>query len=547
MAGLPSRSGLRLLPEHGVLALLGRGGDEPEIELAPDDRSDTEHLVGLRREAAESLADDLAHTLGESRFIHRDGALPSTFLLHQHARVGEMTQHLAHEEGVAFGLPGQCRGEGPADLVQLVAAGPGQELHDLGVVHAPQCDPLDAGGPTEFADGTRQRVHPVDVGVPIGHDDEHAGVPRQVRDHASQERHAGLIGPVGVLDDEEDRSHGGQADDEVDRGVVDGETLRLGIEVPQRGQIGDAGPELGHEAAQVTTSTLDVVTQDRLLGMGDRMAEDLQPWRVRRLDLLVASTGEHPRPLFVGGSGGLGGQPGLALTGLAADEHHRPAVVAGGLPRIVEHLARLVAPGEGKLTRGRCQGPGQWRHLSGRRHRPGHLIRHDRLRQPLELPLADEDHGVLGAVAGQTAHQVVAQDLPTLGRVAEAGGRDHRDPVAVAVLPHHVTRADADPDGELGGGAVPSVDHLDPLLAVHRGGNGIGSSREGRQQTVAQSLDDLAVVAQHRFPPRLVLGPEQLVGAVISQSRPQVGRRDEVREQNGRSARPAIPHTAHSR
>ena len=93
-------------------------------------------------------------------------------MLDEHAGLGEVAQHLTHEERVALGLGVQRPGEVEAGLLEVVAGGHRHEAGDLVAVEAVQVEPLDAGLAAEVGERVGERVAAVEVGVAVGAEHE---------------------------------------------------------------------------------------------------------------------------------------------------------------------------------------------------------------------------------------------------------------------------------------------------------------------------------------------------------------------------------------
>ena len=70
---------------------------------------------------------------------------------------------------------------------------------------------------------------------------------------------------------------------------------------------------------------VDQATKPVLGGMDEIVAERLREELVGRGQVLLAVPEQHAGPVVEGEAGGLGDQGGLALAGLARDEHHLPS------------------------------------------------------------------------------------------------------------------------------------------------------------------------------------------------------------------------------
>ncbi len=353
------------------------------------------------------------------------------------------------------------------------------------------------------------------------------------------------VGPVRVVEHEDDRRGFGGGREQVDDGVEQQQTFGLGVGLDRGRDVAtDPAERFGDEAGDLATVALDVARQGRLVQVVDEVPQGLDPRRVGREDVLLAPPQQHEGPIGVGGPGGLRGEAGLADAGLARHEHDRSAFGLGPLPRVGEHGALLVTPRERELGRARAQCARKRRGLLGARAPPRDLVHGDRLGEALELGLAHQPEGHVGPPAGEPPHQVVAEDLAALGRVTQAAGGHHGGPVAVAVLPGHVARAHADPHEEALGLRRAAVRLLDARLDRAGRGDRLGGPTEGGEDPVAEVLDDPSVLALDRFPQEGVVASAQLVGAELAQAGEQLGAADQVGEEDGR--RSGVRHVGRS-
>ena len=219
---------------------------------------------------------------------------------------------LLGEEGVALG---------PADEVvddargQRLAAAP-DDPSDGGVRERAEVDPGEPGQARPDGQGRRQRVPAVDVVAAVGGEQPDA-LGSAAGEQEGEELAGGLVGPVDVLDDEQDRAPAS----EVGEGAVDGLD-----EVGPDGVAPGTGGEPGHEGHQARVG-LDEVVHERPVA-GVEPGEHLDEGQVRqaRADLADAVADEDPAVA------GAGDEPadegGLPDAGVAADED-RAAVPVG--------------------------------------------------------------------------------------------------------------------------------------------------------------------------------------------------------------------------
>ena len=163
--------------------------------------------------------------------------------------LGEVAEHLAHEERVAVGLAIHRVGETHGGVVEGVPGGGLHERHDAGVVEPGQLDARDAVLSTQRGERLEQRVGARQLAVAVGPEHEH---PHRLvgRDHVAQQLQARLVGPLQVVEHEHDRlllrHHGQQPDhrreQQVPLGVGVGRLRRRQARQPARQAPGPAGP-----------------------------------------------------------------------------------------------------------------------------------------------------------------------------------------------------------------------------------------------------------------------------------------------------------------
>ena len=104
---LHDQAGLRGLLQggHQVLFVAARCLLEDwQLELQPDDGRDPQGPIRLLRQASDTPAHHLPDPLGNPQGVDRGTGEPAAFLSLDGAGLGQVAQHLAHEERIAFGL-----------------------------------------------------------------------------------------------------------------------------------------------------------------------------------------------------------------------------------------------------------------------------------------------------------------------------------------------------------------------------------------------------------------------------------------------------------
>ena len=225
----------------------------------------------------------------------------------------DVAEQLGEEEGVALGAgpEGVDHGRVGQDAAHRVAGEPVEHLvGDVGV----------AG---EVGQQGRHRVGPVDRRVAVGADDQHRDLAGGGQD-VLEEADGGAVGPVEVVDHEEDGRAHGQLGDEAGGGVE-----QLPPVVGQRGDVGRAG----------------AAGRGRC-GPARRSATPRRPGAMAAARARISATG-RVRGRRVGGAGAPQDAP--------AGGHHLPGqpLDEGGLahPRLAGQEDDLAPPAERRAAR----------------------------------------------------------------------------------------------------------------------------------------------------------------------------------------------------
>ena len=234
-----------------------------ELEALPEDRRDREDVAHVLGKPLDPRLDGLLDRLGQGvggdarrlREIQSAGVVPR-----DPARVEERADELLREEGISFG----GREKPPGEVVRELAAA-GRELHEgpvLGWRQRAERERREAGIAAERLEHLRERMPLVDLGLPVGPDDERrrrAETPRDVLERLDRE-----LGSVQLLEGEEKRLAAGdpreRAGDELeDRDLVlglpvagldgSGIAARRGAELADLGEDGEEREEIAGEIA----------------------------------------------------------------------------------------------------------------------------------------------------------------------------------------------------------------------------------------------------------------------------------------------------------
>jgi hypothetical protein len=292
-----------LRPLHGVeQGLLGgarhRGPERQRHRLA-DDRAPLEQGAGRLPQPVHARVDDLLQRHGQAdrRQIAEHPGLP---VVPQHLRILQGAQELGGEEGVALrprGEPGDEAGGVPGR--QRIAAL--RQRPQRRRVQRAEREARGAGLALEEGQepGERMAARQL-VGAIRGEQQERQG--GEVACQGAQQVEGGGIGPVQVVEEDDERPGGGEGG-QVGQGAADG-----GVLAGQhfRGAFGGQ-----HRRRQGVRTRADRRAPERLGpgAIGGRLAQ------------VVAAPDQHQRPLRPGLGQEHLGQRRLADPGLAADEH----------------------------------------------------------------------------------------------------------------------------------------------------------------------------------------------------------------------------------
>ena len=172
--------------------------EQPEVELAPDHARDLHRLAGARGQARDPARGDLAHALRHARVLE----------------VAAVPHDLLDEERVALGLAVQ-RGH---EVGRRLAAEGGDELGDLAAREPVERDVGEHRVAPQRGDQLRERVAVVDLGVAVGAEEHRA--PRLRRpDQMAQHLQRRAVGPLQVVEHEQQRRAGGDLGQQRGEGV----------------------------------------------------------------------------------------------------------------------------------------------------------------------------------------------------------------------------------------------------------------------------------------------------------------------------------------
>ncbi len=500
-----------------VLVSCGGRGQEVEVEVAPDDRGNAEHIASRPAETSDAGADDRAQALRQGEIdLRLTGHPTARGVLDDGSGLGELAEDLGHEERVAVGLLVDAVGEGHARLVEFVTGGGLHERHHVGVVEAFERECAHPGRlAVQGAQGLGEGMGDREFGIAVGAENEQPCRGRVGR-YVAQQLEARLVGPVQVVEDQDDRVLFARRVEEVDHGAVEEVALGFGIRAPGGGQAAEALAESGHQPGQLGPVGGHMGLEQRFGCVSYQVAEGLGKGAVGRRHLLVAAP-EQDRALgVVGPAGELGHQRGLALARLARDQDdftpfpRRHAFV--GIVELLELVGSADHPDAWAVGQaGRERDPSALACPCGQRF-PGDLEGPDRFGQPLQLEPAEGGEDLGAAPAGGGSHQVGDKDLPRFGLGAQTGCLDDRVAEVVVTLLGGLSGAHphTDPEGPVTGGIVA----IDRLLHGDGAFQGVRGALEHHHQAVTQVLHLGAGRSGYRLAKAGEMGLAHVVGGV---------------------------------
>ena len=145
------------------------------------------------------------------------------------------------------------------------------------------------------------------------------------------------------------------------------------------------------------------------------------------------------------------------------------------------------------------------------------------------------DLSLIGEVL-RVADEIADQDLVGRGCCAESRGLDHGRAKPVAVLERRVARTDSDTDVQVlaGGASVATIDrplHLDGAV------EGVGGTGVRRHHRVTDRLDERAVRDRDRLIEIVEVQSAKVVGCTVANRAVDLGRTDDVGEENRHQSR----------
>ena len=210
------------IQQRVFVAIARRLGQLAEREHLAEDGRRAQHVIGLLADAIETAADRRLHALRQLQLADR-GVDPAAVLAAHGALLDERLEDLLDEERVSVRLAVERGAEVGADLlaeqrrelrVRVLRAEPLQ--HDAG--REALAVPLD--------ERLRQRMRAIELALAVGGHQQHGGIgetPQQV----AEQPQCGAVGPVQVVDVEQQAATPGKRTEERGHGVRTGAAPRV--------------------------------------------------------------------------------------------------------------------------------------------------------------------------------------------------------------------------------------------------------------------------------------------------------------------------------
>ena len=490
--------------------------EQRDVEDAPDERGRREELAGLVAQPFQPPADHQPHGLGNVELRDVDVGAPVTLRVEQAALLEQVLEHLLDEEGVAVALVVD-RTDQP--FGRLLAGQRAEHRRHAPALETPQGQPLREPAAAEVFDRARERTPHLELDVTVGAEDQDRQLGQPVG-HVLEQQQRRLIGPVKVVEDDQQRSDLCRPRQEVADRVEQVAPFLLRRQVHRRWDVVEGAPELRADARDLSGRfSEDRPERLRALGAGEGLLEDLDPRGVRSGALpLDAVSGQDADAQAIGLRRELLRQARLAHAGLTADQHQGAPSRGGVLERAPEIGQFLLALDEGCALQHPRAGRGRRRALA-----PVDLPEPPALREALQPEEPAVDVG--GPRAGEVLHDRRDQDLPAPCPPHDPGRRVDGLAEQVAVFGRHLAGVQADPDPD----AVLDQGSLDLRGRADRAG---GRPERGHQP-VAERLHHASAGPLDVIADQPLLRAEEVLRLGVADPRAEVRRSLDVGEQDG--------------
>ena len=254
-----------------------------EAELPSHDRGGGQHLDPRLAEPPEPPADHVAHALRQAHVLDPRPTRPLHPVAAEEALVDEVADDLLDEEGVPLGLAADRAGE---RLRHLLAAECHEHRLDVVLGQTPQENALDGAFLPERRQHRGQRMPGRHFDVAVRGDHQQARRGQLAGEEAEQEQRR-RVGPVEVVEDEDERPRPSGAREERREGIKQPKARLLGVERRRHGEIGKPIANLRNDLGDVRRGGAEDGLEPHTVALLDVGADDLRPGPVRRCALAL--------------------------------------------------------------------------------------------------------------------------------------------------------------------------------------------------------------------------------------------------------------------
>jgi len=229
---------------NGRVRKVGDGDEGRVVERSAEDGSGLQDLRLGRIEPRETQQDRVADRLGNPHLRQR-AAIPALRGAEDVAAIDRLSEHLLEHERISLRACVHQVAELRPDLV--VVEDRGDHLRDLDLPEGRQCDELrDARSPPGLQQ-RRERMPAVELVAAVGDEHERARV-RQAAGDVVEQLARGSVGPVDVLDDEQQAALACRQREQTDDGL---EEAKLGLRRVADGRVGLVAAEEREERREL--------------------------------------------------------------------------------------------------------------------------------------------------------------------------------------------------------------------------------------------------------------------------------------------------------
>ena len=290
-----------------------------ELELGTGNGREPQQIPCLGRQTRESLADDLANTLGRGKLGEGAPHQRRRSVDLDRPRLDQGSPELAQEKRVALGEIADAGRELREGDLPGGARGATHEFLDLVAREAVEPEPNDVICTAEVGERVGQLCGHLRFGVAECRHQEHPGVGGRPREMAQEEQRRAVC-PVPILDDEEQRLTTPDAREEIGDGCVETVALRVLVGDDRVREVIDPGRKIREEPRKLPAGISEIRVECRRVDMANEIVERFDERPVRRPEDRITRAVEHQRAFSSGFVRELTDEPALAGTRLATDE-----------------------------------------------------------------------------------------------------------------------------------------------------------------------------------------------------------------------------------